>query len=31
MQDKINRYNEELNLTGMSIRVKADGQARFDW
>jgi hypothetical protein len=31
MLNFINKYNEELNLTGMAIRVKADGQARFDW
>jgi hypothetical protein len=31
MLNFINKYDEELNLTSMSIRVKADGQARFDW
>jgi hypothetical protein len=31
MLNFINIYNSELEITGMSIRVKADGQARFDW
>ncbi len=31
MTSFIDKYNKELNLTGMSIRVKADGKARFDW